>query len=151
MLTKTIDTDEYVFVLKELVEQEKEVSVCIAGNSMFPFLVHQRDMISFKKPKQPLCRGDMVFYQRESGQYVMHRIYKICSEGYYLIGDAQSTIEGPLSEKQIFAVVTKVQRNGKWIGPEKLLWKFFAYIWIRIVPVRRMILKGYSVFIRKGR
>ena len=78
MLTRTVDTYEYVSVLKELVEQEKEVSLLIAGNSMSLFLVHQRDTICFRKPDKELRRGDMVFYQRENGQYIMHRIYKVC-------------------------------------------------------------------------
>ena len=151
MLTRTVDTYEYVSVLKELVEQEKEVSLLIAGNSMSPFLVHQRDTICFRKPDKELRRGDMVFYQRENGQYIMHRIYKVCPEGYYMVGDAQVGIEGPLREEQIFAVVTKVKRKGKWIDPEDFWWRFFAQIWIRIVPIRRMVLKGYSVFARRGR
>ena len=151
MLTRTVDTNEYVSVLRELVEQEKEVSLLIAGNSMSPFLVHQRDTICFRKPDKELRRGDIVFYQRENGQYIMHRIYKACPEGYYMVGDAQVAIEGPLRAEQIFAIVTKVRRKGKWIGPNDLWWRFFAHIWIRIVPMRRMVLKGYSVLTRRGR
>ena len=33
-------------------------------------------------------------------------------EEYYLIGDAQTVIEGPIQREQIFAVVTKVKRKG---------------------------------------
>ncbi|MEE0884829.1 MAG: S24/S26 family peptidase [Faecalimonas sp.] len=151
MLNRTVDTNEYVSVLRELVEQEKEVGLLIAGNSMSPFLVHQRDTICFRKPDKKLRRGDMVFYQRENGHYIMHRIYKVCPEGYYMVGDAQVAIEGPLRAEQIFAIVTKVNRKGKWIGPNDLWWRFFAHVWIRIVPMRRMILKGYSVLTRRGR
>ena len=39
-------------------------------------------------------------------------------EEYYLIGDAQTVIEGPIQREQIFAVVTKVKRKGEWIVPE---------------------------------
>ena len=58
---RTVDTRAYVSVLRELVKEGKEVSMLIAGSSMAPFLVHQRDYIYFKKPERNLRKGDMVF------------------------------------------------------------------------------------------
>ena len=142
---KVVDTYEYVSVLKELVEEGKEVSMLIAGSSMSPFLCHQRDSIFFKKPDRELKRGDMVFYQRNSGQYVMHRIYKVKSEGYYMVGDAQTEIEGPLERNQIFAIITKVKRKGKWIESGDFWWEFFAKVWIQIVPVRKVTIRLYGL------
>ena len=45
---KVVDTREYVGMLKELTEEGREVSMLIAGSSMSPFLIHERDMIYFK-------------------------------------------------------------------------------------------------------
>lgn len=143
---RVVDTREYVSVLKELVDEGKVVSMLIAGNSMSPFLCHQRDYIYFKKPDQKLKRGDMVFYQRKNGQYIMHRIYKIRGEDYYMVGDAQQVIEGPLKREQIFAVVIKVKRKEKWIEPGDFWWKFFEKVWIRVVPMRELITRIYSFF-----
>lgn len=142
---KVVDTYEYVSVLKELVEEGKEVSMLIAGSSMAPFLCHQRDRIIFKKPDRELKRGDMVFYQRKSGQYVMHRIYKVKPEGYYMVGDAQTEIEGPLQREQIFALVTKVKRKGQLMEPGDFWWEFFEKVWIRIIPMRPWIVKHYGL------
>lgn len=64
MKTKVVDTREYVSVLKDLVDEGRTVSLLIAGNSMSPFLVHERDYIFLKKPEKPLKKGDMVFFQR---------------------------------------------------------------------------------------
>ena len=141
---KKVDTKEYVSMLRELTESGKEVSMLIAGNSMSPFLIHERDSICFKEPDRTLCRGDMVFYQRTSGQYVMHRIYKVSAEGYYIVGDAQQDIEGPVKREQIFALITKVRRKGKWIAPGDFWWEFFEHVWIRMVPVRRLIIGSYT-------
>lgn len=69
---KTVDTQEYVSTLRALAEEGHEVSMLIAGSSMTPFLCHLRDRIFFAVPDRPLRRGDMVFYQRASGQYVCH-------------------------------------------------------------------------------
>lgn len=145
MDVKQVDTREYVSVLREIAEEGKVVSMLIAGSSMAPFLCHNRDYIYFTKPERELRRGDMVFYQRNSGQYVMHRIYRVKHEGYYMVGDAQTQIEGPLRRNQIFAVITQVKRDGKMIRPGDFWWEFFEHIWIRIVPARRIVTALYGM------
>lgn len=142
---KVVDTREYVSVLKELTEEGKEVSMIISGSSMSPFLIHQRDKICFRKPGRELKKGDMVFFQRLNGQYVMHRIWKVKPEGYYIVGDAQKEIEGPVERQQIFAVITKIQRKGKWMEPGDFWWEFFEHVWINMIPLRGIVNKLYSI------
>ena len=140
---RRLDTEAYVSALRDLVNEGKECRLLISGSSMAPFLVHERDSIIFSKPQRELQRGDMVFYQRETGQFVMHRILHVKPEGLYIVGDAQTEIEGPVNPNQVFAVVTKAQRKGKWIGPGDFWWWFFRTVWLRLVPVRKIILKLY--------
>ena len=71
---KLVNTQEYVSMLRELTEQGREVNMLISGNSMSPFLMHGRDSIRLKKPDRKLRKGDMVFFQRKSGKFVMHRL-----------------------------------------------------------------------------
>lgn len=146
---KIVNTYEYVSTLRKLVESGQAVSMCIAGSSMAPFLVDGRDSIYFRTPDRPLRRGDMVFYQRKTGQYVMHRIIRVCSAGYYLVGDAQQAIEGPIAPEQIFALVTQVQRKGKWIDSHDFWWKFFASLWLTLLPIRPLLMKLYSKWANK--
>lgn len=145
---KRVEIQEYLSVLKELVQDGKEVSLLISGSSMSPFLIHERDYIYFKKPDRSLRKGDMVFFQRENGQYVMHRIWKVKPEGYYITGDAQVEIEGPVLREQIFAIVTKVKRKDRWIGPGDFWWDFFEHVWINMIPIRPIAVKLYGKFKR---
>ena len=142
---REVDTQEYMSVLKELVEEGHQVSLLISGSSMSPFLIHHRDTIYFKKPDRELKVGDMVFYRRSNGKYVMHRIRKIRQEGYYMIGDAQTEIEGPLKREQIFGLITAVERKGKLIRPGDFWWEFFARVWLRVIPLREGISRIYKV------
>lgn len=141
---RELDTAAYVGTLKALVEEGHEVSLLISGSSMAPFLVHHRDTIFFKAPDRELKPGDMVFYQRSSGQYVMHRIRFVKADGYYLIGDGQQITEGPIAREQIFALVTAVKRKGKVIRPGDFWWEFFARVWLRIVPLRGIVSRLYA-------
>ena len=151
MIERVVDTNEYVSVLRELAEEGRVVSMLIAGSSMSPFLCHNRDYIYFTKPDRELRRGDMVFYQRDTGQYVMHRIYKRKKDDYYMVGDAQTQIEGPLRKNQIFVRIIKVKRKGRIIEPGNFWWEFFEHVWIRIIPLRKVIEKLYSLLGQKHR
>ena len=148
MTERVVDTGAYVSVLRELAESGKTVSMRIAGNSMSPFLVHDRDYIFFTRPEREIRRGDMVFYQRFTGQYVMHRVCRIKDNSYYLVGDAQTEVEGPLYREQIFALITAVKRKGKIVRPGDFWWEFFEHIWVRLIPARRLIVKSYSIISR---
>ena len=145
---KVVDTREYVGILKELTEEGREVSMLIAGSSMSPFLIHERDMIYFKKPDRELKKGDMVFLQRRSGQFIMHRIWKVRPEGYYIVGDAQTQIEGPVERDQIFARITKVRRKGKWLEPGDFWWEFFEHVWLHMIPLRHVLMRWYAKVIK---
>lgn len=142
---RTVDTYEYVSVLKELVEEGKEVSMLVSGNSMSPFLRHERDSVFFKAPDRELRVGDIVFFQRLNGRYILHRICRIKKDGYYIVGDAQTQVEGPISREQIFAIVTKVKRKGQWIEPGNFWWEFFEKVWPRVIPLRPAIEKLYGI------
>lgn len=143
---RIVDIYEYVPVFRELIESGKEVSLTITGNSMSPFLAHGRDQVLLSKSPEKLKKGDMVFYQRDNGAYVLHRICKVKKqEQYYLIGDGQIQIEGPLRRNQIFGIVTAVQRKGRWLRPGSFWWSFYQYIWLNLIPLRPVIRKVYGI------
>lgn len=138
---RLVDTQEYMEMIRALLEDGQEVSMIVTGNSMRPFLKHGRDKICMKKTDRKLRKGDIVFYRRENGQYVMHRILKCGDQSYTLLGDGQIVPESGIRQEQIFARITKVQVRGKWIGPENFRWRFFEHIWIRFCGIRKL---GFS-------
>ena len=148
---KTVDTQTFLDAVKEMVREGRDVPVTITGNSMSPFLVHGRDRVLLSRITRPLQKGDMVLYQRKGGQYVMHRIYKRKKDDYYMVGDAQTQIEGPLRRDQIFARIIKVKRKGRIIEPGNFWWEFFEHVWIRIIPLRKVTEKLYSLWGQKHR
>lgn len=143
---KMVDIHEYMPILIEIINQNKEANFLITGSSMAPFLCHHRDTIIISKPNKPFKRGDMVFYTRKSGQYVMHRIHHIDKEGnLFIVGDAQTDIEGPIHPDQVFGIILKAIRKGKLIQKGDFWWDFFEKVWIRIVPLRPLLVKLYGI------
>ena len=140
--------------LLELMNEAEAVPLLISGNSMVPFMVDGRDTVFLSKVRRKLKKGDMILYSRHSGIYVLHRICKVTiDEGmpvYSLVGDAQTIIENGIREDQILAVVTAVERKGKLLQNKNFLWFFFEKVWLRIIPIRPILLKMYT-FIKGGR
>lgn len=149
-MTRTVDIYTYMPILQDILKEGKSVNLVITGNSMAPFLVHLRDTIIISSVNQPLRRGDMVFYTRDSGQYVMHRIHHIDKSGnLFIVGDAQTEIEGPIRQDQVFGIINQVIRKGKLVGKGDFWFDFFYYVYIRLVPLRPYIVKLVSLIKRK--
>lgn len=142
---RIVDIHTYLPVLIDIIKSGKDVSVTVTGSSMAPFLAHLRDSIIVSPPPRQFHRGDMVFFQRKDGSYVMHRIHHLKEEKLYLVGDNQTEIEGPIEPEQVFGIVRKVIRNGKLLQKGDFWWDFFEKAWIRIVPLRPAAVKAVSI------
>ena len=150
---KQVDTEKYLTDLCELIGQGHEVSIPVVGSSMTPFLGDGRDRVFARAPSRPVRRGDIVLYRRRNGDFILHRVYRVHGRGdaaaFDLVGDAQDRIERNIQRDQIFAVVTRARRKGKLIEPGGVYWWFFQFIWIRLVPVRSLLIRLYTERCRK--
>lgn len=141
---KVLEPEQLMPRLLEILEVTEPVPLVISGSSMTPFLVHGRDTVYLSKVKSPLCRGDMVLYRRDSGNYVLHRVYRVERDTYTMVGDAQTWLEKGIRPDQILAKVTAVRRKGKLLQPGSFWWKFFETIWLGMVPLRPAAMAGYA-------
>ena len=69
---RLVDTRAYVGMLRELVEQGKEVRMVISGSSMAPFLIHGRDSIFFRTPERELRKGDTQTFRHQADKALQH-------------------------------------------------------------------------------
>lgn len=148
MVSRIVENDKYLPVIRELVNEGRQVRLNVRGNSMFPFMKDGRDSVIIEKPAGKLKKGDIVFFQRKNGDFVLHRIQRAdySSRQYYIVGDAQKHIEGPVDEEQIFGIITKVCRNGRWIDSKSPVWWFYKRIWLLMRPFRlKLLLRLISI------
>lgn len=145
MQSRIVDTEQWMEMVRGLLEEGKEVPVTVTGGSMSPFLVHGRDDVLVKKGEGNYGKGDILFYRRPSGQYVLHRVVKAAPDGsLFFAGDAQTAVEGPVSPDCVFGCVERVRRKGKWIGKRDVRWRFFAGPWVVLLPLRRKIITFWA-------
>ena len=62
-----------------------------------------------------------------------------------MIGDAQTTPEYGVRKEQIRAIINAVQRKGKFLKQGNFRWIFFEAVWIRIIFLRPLFTKIYSI------
>ena len=131
---------------RQLLEDENitALPLVISGNSMSPFLVHGRDTVYLSRLDRPAKRGDVLLYKRESGAYILHRVYKVEKDSYTMVGDAQTQLEQGIMQDQIIAIMTSALRKGKLQKKGSFWWEFFEKLWIRIIPLRPMLTKIYT-------
>lgn len=141
---RVVAPEVFMEQLPELLQLTDSVPLVISGNSMIPFLVHRRDTVYLSKVTKPPKRGAVVLYQRESGAYVLHRIYRKRNGLYDLVGDAQQEIETSIRPDQIMAEVKAVRRNGRLLRRGSLCWLFYEKIWLSLLPFRPLIGRVYS-------
>ena len=142
---KIMEPEEIMEPLLGLLEEAGAVPLVISGSSMVPFLVEARDTAYLAKADRPLKRGDMAFYRRDNGRYILHRVYRVENGLYTMVGDAQTVLERGVRPDQIRALVTAVRRKGKLLKKGSFCWFFFERIWIRMVPLRPAARKAYAL------
>ena len=127
---------------RQLLQDERILSLplTVTGNSMSPFLIGGRDPVHLSRVTRPLRRGDAVLYRRRNGGYVFHRIYRVEGDRFTMVGDAQRVLEKGIEPDQIIAIMTRAERKGRIQTPGCFWWEFFEKVWIRMVPLRRLLL-----------
>ena len=123
-----IDLNDVIPLIKEKLDDGGRVNFSPRGISMLPLLVEGRDSVTLISPPERLKRFDVALYQREGGQYVLHRVVRI-GETYTFIGDNQFVLEPGIAHSQIIAVCTAFTRKGKTIDANSLSCRLYAIFW----------------------
>ena len=139
MNKKKISLDEIYPIIKEKIDNGGTVGLPITGTSMLPLLVWGRDTVELVKCGNPQ-KYDIIFYRRDDGHFILHRIVGKDENGYILCGDNQINKEYGITEKHIIAVVKTITRKGKVFSVDKFLYKLYVKLWTLILPFRNIIL-----------
>lgn len=101
-------------IIREVVQSGGEFVMKTHGTSMLPLLSDGGDGVVLVN-KGDLKVNDVVFYKRESGQYVLHRIVGKRADGFVMRGDNQIVNEYGVKNDNIIAVMSAYVKNGKRI------------------------------------
>lgn len=126
-------------VIEEVLASGGEFRMYPKGTSMLPLIVQKRDSVILRRNFDiPAKKHDIAFYRRTNGQFVLHRVMKICNDGTYtMCGDNQLSLEKGICPEQIIGYVSGLYRNDKEIKMDGFRYSFYVFWWTKM-PVRRI-------------
>ena len=133
---------DIVPIMEEIIENGGSCKLRVTGYSMTPILKHLLDSVILTSPTmRKIKKGEIVFIQRDSGQYVLHRVYKIIDENSFIMnGDAQQWVETVRNDK-VIGVCSSIIRNNKEISCDNYIYKCIIKLWQFFMPIRHYIFK----------
>jgi len=120
---------EYDETIRFVLENGGEFRLYPRGTSMLPLLREGKDSVGLVKPAKDLKKNDIVFYLRDDGHYVLHRIVKVKGDLYTLCGDNQVMLEEGIRSEQIIGVVERVFRGDKEISGKNFGYRIYLLFW----------------------
>jgi len=121
------------------------------GISMLPLLRHHENPVVLVPVKGRLKKGDVPFYKRANGQYVLHRILKVREDSYDLCGDNQVVVEKGVTDDMIFAKMVGFYRDGEYVSVEekwvvryarrRMASRPLRYAWFKVTNLFRRVFR----------
>lgn len=139
--------NELAPIMKETLDENGEVSFVSSGVSMLPTIRDRKDTVTLVKPQGKLKKGDVPFYLRDNGQYILHRVIYVNGDTYVMRGDNQWVNEYNIRQEQIIGVLKSIERNGKTYNVESKSYK--AYV--ALLPAIRWIYRLYNAVKRRAK
>ena len=128
--------------LEQLLADGKTIKIKPQGYSMYPLFVPGRDEACIERVDfSSLHRGDVILYRRDKSILVLHRIWKVTNDSFYMVGDNQTQIEGPLRAEQVRGKMIGFVRNGKFTDVQNPPYRFFSSLWLFLRPIRPLVWK----------
>jgi hypothetical protein len=149
------EKEDTKYDIEQLLLDGQQICIRPQGTSMYPMFVGPEDeAILAPVCTEELRRGDVVLYRRDpeaGGILVMHRICKRSPEGFYLVGDNQSIVEGPVRPDQIRGILVAWERKGKLRSVQNIGYRLFFGLWLLMLPWRDSVHHFLRVIKHTGR
>lgn len=110
------------------------------GKSMLPLIRGGLDTVALAPPDK-LRAGDVVWYRREDGSEVLHRVLRVEGDTLDLCGDNQIWVERGVKRAQVLGVMRGFYRGEQYIDTKSAGYRLYVRVW-RHLLLRRVILKA---------
>ena len=138
---RQVRLEQLMPLIREQLAEGKRIKFSPRGTSMLPMLREGLDRVILSPLPAKLKKYDLPLYQRENGQYVLHRVVK-AGETYTCVGDNQFALEQGLRHEQMIGLVTAFCREKKEIPVTALGYRIYCRVWHYSRPARHLWRRG---------
>lgn len=148
-MCEPIHLSDYDGLIREVLASGGEFRLYPHGSSMLPLLRQGRDSVSLCRVDSPIRKGDILFYQRPDGSFVLHRVWAVTPEGLTLLGDNQTIPEYGVSPDWVIGRVTRIFRDDKEVICDGWGYRWYLRLW-QLAILRGFLLKLYHLLERRN-
>ena len=144
-----IHLSDYEDLIREVLASGGEFRLYPHGTSMLPLLRQGRDSVSLRRVDSPIRKGDILFYQRPDGSFVLHRVRAVKPDGLTMMGDNQTLPEPGVSPDWVIGRVTRIFRDDKEVICNGFGYRLYRMLW-QFTISRGLLLKLYHFSERRN-
>ena len=108
------------------------------GVSMWPLFKTHRDRVYIVKPEGDLAAYDVALYPDGYGNYIMHRVVRVCEREYLIRGDNTFRLEH-VPKQRVIGVLSEFDRKGTHLTVSHPLYRLYSRVWTWIYPIRSVV------------
>lgn len=139
----SVRLEQMMPLIRERLSNGESVRFTPQGTSMRPMILGGRDQVILSPLPERLKKFDLPLYQRDNGQYVLHRIVK-AGKDFTCIGDGQFIYEPGVRQDQMLALATGFVRKGKTRSTDCFSYWLYCRLWHYSRPLRKFLLRVKS-------
>ena len=148
-MNEPIRLSDYEELIREVLASGGEFRLYPHVISMLPLLRQGRDSVSLRRVDSSIRKGDILFYQRPDGSFVLHRVRAVKPDGLTMIGDNQTLPERGVSLDWVIGRVTRIFRDDKEVICDGFGYRLYRKLW-QFTILRGLLLKLYHLSERRN-
>lgn len=150
-MNKSVKLEELFPIIEEQLANNGSAVFTIHGTSMEPLLKDRTDSVRITSPTKMPRKYDIIFYRRDNGRFILHRIVDVKPDGFVCRGDNHIDNEYPVKFDSIIGIVSDYNSGGKWKSVSGFRQKIYAFLWVNLPILCKLKGKLYFLLKKKDR
>ena len=138
-MSDPIHLSDYEELIREVLSSDGEFRLYPRGTSMLPLLRQGIDSVALRSLDRPPQKFDILFYKRQDGSYILHRVKEITDKGLILWGDNHTMLEYGITEENIIGYAARIFRGETELDCQSFRYRLYLRLW-QFKAIRRVFL-----------
>ena len=130
---------EYDSLIREVLDSGGEFRLYPHGTSMLPLIRQGIDSVSLRSLDRPPRKFDILFYKRQDGSYILHRVKEVTPDGFIMWGDNHTVLEYGITEENIIGYAARIFRSETELDCQSLRYRLYLWLW-QFKAIRSLLL-----------
>ena len=146
-MSESIHLSDYEELIREVLASDGEFRLYPHGTSMLPLIRQGKDSVALRTLDHTPRKYDILFYKRQDGSYVLHRVKDVTPEGLTMWGDNQFMLEYGITERNIIGYAARIFRGETELDCQSFTYRAYLWLW-QFKAIRKLVLP-FAYHLRK--